>query len=145
MIKICVWTCDMTARSYFGKMNSTLGSVVPLAMFYYCNAITAKVFDPRYTPNCSDFTVRDEYLINLIPFLWGLGLWCVLTSFSKHFSHEAGYRICKISSFYHPFISFSGCFIYHLLFRFNIAGRLFDKSHPLFRRPMSVMCLDFFL
>ena len=23
----------MTARSYFGKMNSTLGSVVPLAMF----------------------------------------------------------------------------------------------------------------
>ena len=33
MIKICVWTCDMTARSYFGKMNSTLGSVVPLAMF----------------------------------------------------------------------------------------------------------------
>ena len=33
MIKICVWTCDMTSRSYFGKMNSTLGSVVPLAMF----------------------------------------------------------------------------------------------------------------
>ena len=26
------WTCDMTSRSYFGKMNSTLGSVVPLAM-----------------------------------------------------------------------------------------------------------------
>ena len=24
----------MTSRSYFGKMNSTLGSVVPLAMFY---------------------------------------------------------------------------------------------------------------
>ena len=24
---------DMTSRSYFGKMNSTLGSVVPLAMF----------------------------------------------------------------------------------------------------------------
>ena len=23
----------MTSRSYFGKMNSTLGSVVPLAMF----------------------------------------------------------------------------------------------------------------
>ena len=30
---ICVWTCDMTSRSYFGKINSTLGSVVPLAMF----------------------------------------------------------------------------------------------------------------
>ena len=25
----------MTSRIYFGKMNSTLGSVVPLAMFYY--------------------------------------------------------------------------------------------------------------
>ena len=24
----------MTSRSYFGKMNLTLGSVVPLAMFY---------------------------------------------------------------------------------------------------------------
>ena len=32
-IKICVWACDMTLRGYFGKMNSTLGSVVPLAMF----------------------------------------------------------------------------------------------------------------
>ena len=29
VIKICY----MTSRSYFGKMNSTLGSVVPLAMF----------------------------------------------------------------------------------------------------------------
>ena len=31
--KLCVRTHDMTSRSYFGKMNSTLGSVVPLAMF----------------------------------------------------------------------------------------------------------------
>ena len=31
--QICVWTCDITSRSYFDKMNSTLGSVVPLAMF----------------------------------------------------------------------------------------------------------------
>ena len=30
-----VWTCDITSRSYFGKMNSTLGSVVPLAMFVF--------------------------------------------------------------------------------------------------------------
>ena len=36
LIKICVWTCDMTSISYFGKMNSTLGSVVPLAMFSWC-------------------------------------------------------------------------------------------------------------
>ena len=34
LIKICVWTCDTTSRSYFGKMNSILGSVVPLAMFF---------------------------------------------------------------------------------------------------------------
>ena len=34
LIKICVWTCDMTKRSYFGNQNSTLGSVVPLAMFH---------------------------------------------------------------------------------------------------------------
>ena len=33
MIKIYVLTSDMTSRSYFGKMNSTLGSIVPLAMF----------------------------------------------------------------------------------------------------------------
>ena len=33
MWTICVWTCDMTSRSFFGKMNSILGSVVPLAMF----------------------------------------------------------------------------------------------------------------
>ena len=29
----------MTSRSYFGKMNSTLGSVVPLAMFQIIFAI----------------------------------------------------------------------------------------------------------
>ena len=34
LIKIYVWTSDMTSSSYFDKMNSTLGSVVPLAMFF---------------------------------------------------------------------------------------------------------------
>ena len=33
LIKICLRTCDMTLRSYFGNQNSTLGFVVPLAMF----------------------------------------------------------------------------------------------------------------
>ena len=33
LIKIRVRTSDLTLRSYFGKQNSTLGSVVPLAMF----------------------------------------------------------------------------------------------------------------
>ena len=34
LIKICVRTCDMTYWSFFGKQNSILGSVVPLAMFF---------------------------------------------------------------------------------------------------------------
>ena len=34
LMKICVRICDMTSRRYFGKQNSTLGSVVPLAMFF---------------------------------------------------------------------------------------------------------------
>ena len=33
--KLCVRTHDMTSRIYFGKINSILGSVVPLAMFLY--------------------------------------------------------------------------------------------------------------
>ena len=31
--KICERTVDMTSISYFGKLNSSLASVVPLAMF----------------------------------------------------------------------------------------------------------------
>ena len=32
-INLCVRTCDMTWTSYIGKLNSILGTVVPLAMF----------------------------------------------------------------------------------------------------------------
>ena len=39
LIKIYVWTSDMTSSSYFDKMNSTLGSIVPLAMFGYKHLI----------------------------------------------------------------------------------------------------------
>ena len=35
-LSLVTWTCNITSRSYFGKMNSTLGSVVPLAMFINC-------------------------------------------------------------------------------------------------------------
>ena len=35
--KICARTHYMASRSYFGKLNSTLGSAVPLAMFYIWN------------------------------------------------------------------------------------------------------------
>ena len=44
VIKICVWTCAMTLRGYFGKMNSTLGSVVPLAIFC-CRFHFLRLFD----------------------------------------------------------------------------------------------------
>ena len=33
LVEICVRTCDIPQRSFIGKQNSTLGSVVPLAMF----------------------------------------------------------------------------------------------------------------
>ena len=33
LIKFCVWPFDMTELSYFGEQNSTLGSVLSLAMF----------------------------------------------------------------------------------------------------------------
>ena len=34
----------MTSRSYFGKMNSTLGSVVPLAMFFTKSSAFGNIF-----------------------------------------------------------------------------------------------------
>ena len=38
----------MTSRSYFGKMNSILGSVVPLAMFFiYKGTLTLTLTPPR--------------------------------------------------------------------------------------------------
>ena len=44
VIKIYVWTSDMTSRSYFVKMNSILGSVVPLAMFFWLPVHNQKSF-----------------------------------------------------------------------------------------------------
>ena len=45
----------MTSRSYFGKMNSTLGSVVPLAMFVFCLYLAKQdlwllVLSPAWSP-----------------------------------------------------------------------------------------------
>ena len=34
LVKSFVRTCDLTSRSYFDEQNSTLGSIVPLAMFW---------------------------------------------------------------------------------------------------------------
>ena len=35
--------CDMISRCYFGKMNSILGSVVPLAMFHTLKGALGRV------------------------------------------------------------------------------------------------------
>ena len=42
----------MTSRSYFGKMNSTLGSVVPLAMFYNYSIFSDPIlyFENSFSP-----------------------------------------------------------------------------------------------
>ena len=42
LIKICVRTC------FFGKQNSTHGSVVPLAMFRECNGYTCRFLNAKY-------------------------------------------------------------------------------------------------
>ena len=42
-------TSDMTSRSYFGKMNLTLGSVVPLAMLKIQDRKTQSDFPAAYT------------------------------------------------------------------------------------------------
>ena len=44
---------NTTSRSYFGKMNSTLGSIVPLAMFFH----TAH----------SLFPLKSSYLVIIVP------------------------------------------------------------------------------
>ena len=64
LINICLRTCDMTQRSYFGKQNSTLGSVVPLAMFvlstvsaakaWLCNQTSVKNHIQLFFFNCPD-------------------------------------------------------------------------------------------
>ena len=40
-MKFSFWTCDMTKISFFGKLNSTLGSVVP----FFCSEICPTIFE----------------------------------------------------------------------------------------------------
>ena len=71
MVKICVWTCvtscDMTSRSYFGKMNSTLGSVVPLAIFHHSSQ-----FYVHFTYRTLEVRNRmwNMSLLNILMSLW---------------------------------------------------------------------------
>ena len=98
LLKICVWTCDMTSRSCFGKMNSTLGSVVPLAMFHfktvdlfriYCQK--AKIFTwalkrKTYTLakiRCSSILQMSFLILNVSVLVgtngWMFGRYCIIT------------------------------------------------------------------
>ena len=75
LIKICVRTCDMTSRSYFGKQNSTLGSVVPLAMF--CFNAWPPLFRPSLISSSKLFLCglcTTTLSINFTFYSW---LWCV--------------------------------------------------------------------
>ena len=56
---ICVWTCDMNSRSYFGKMNSTLGSVVPLAMFTNDRLVPSYIKSTTTTNSNTRTTIGD--------------------------------------------------------------------------------------
>ena len=69
LIKICVWIRDMTSRSYFGKMNSNLGSVVPSQPpCWGCKkttdqaAVLCRVASP--SPACSSTSARVDNSIS---------------------------------------------------------------------------------
>ena len=62
----------MTSRSYFGKMNSILGSGVPLAMFMYKNQM--HVFR-KYCSLPNESPLLSDYLFRLVyrnSFVYGL-------------------------------------------------------------------------
>ena len=124
LIKICVRTFEMTSRSYFGKQNSTLGSVVPLAMF--CFNAWPPTFRPSLISSSKLFLCglcTTTLSINFTFYSW---LWCVpKTSFQNGlgvYIHIGclGSPWCYLvttewrknaiaSKFFFPFRDFSGC------------------------------------
>ena len=69
MIKICVWTCDM---------NSTLGSVVPLAMFLQWITWSG-------VPSASEFIVLPSSILlnSCPPLLWNAVGWIMNNTYSS--------------------------------------------------------------
>ena len=64
LLNICLRTCYMTKKSYFGNQNTTLGSVVPLAMFIKnLPTATTKMSAVRQTPNKSSVLQISRSLI----------------------------------------------------------------------------------
>ena len=72
LIKICLRTCDVIKKSYFGKQNSTLGSVVPLAMFSLFNTVPKSHPLMFWPPTINNSVVRWTGLPweILVIFLW---------------------------------------------------------------------------
>ena len=54
----------MASRSYFGKMNSTLGSVVPLAMFLLSDMIKYGAIANSYAPVADRHTGERRKVVN---------------------------------------------------------------------------------
>ena len=114
LIKICVWTCDMTSRSYFDKMNSTLGSVVPLAMLTHQVLVKTAILAQNKEGNTSfvakllgeDYSVTFwlSYLVALV----GTGRQEIIWFWIET-------KICKQQSILLPFWS-EGCWIIGALF-----------------------------
>ena len=114
LIKICVWTCDMTSSSYFDKMNSTLGSVVPLAMLTHQVLVKTAILAQNKEGNTSfvakllgeDYSVTFwlSYLVALV----GTGRQEIIWFWIET-------KICKQQSILLPFWS-EGCWIIGALF-----------------------------
>ena len=56
----------MTSRSYFGKMNSTLGSVVPLAMFLFVYWLLVKCNNSNPSNSGSEEELRTRMVETII-------------------------------------------------------------------------------
>ena len=114
----------MSSRSYFGKQNSTLGSVVPLAMF--CFNAWPPLFRPSLISSSKLFLCglcTTTLSINFTFYSW---LWCVQRPLFKtdwvftftqgvsvHLdaisSQQSEERMQLRQSFFFPFRDFSGC------------------------------------
>ena len=76
LINVYVRTCEMTQRSYFGKQNSTLGSVVPMAvwqcLYLYLHLLKSvlrnvTLLGPHLPLSTTSSTVYTVFIASLFP------------------------------------------------------------------------------
>ena len=97
LIKICVWTCDK---------NSTLGSVVPLAMFHFC--------------------IQDSRLMDVCRKVW---LYFPVWKSGKRREDNAGVRSCKL---YQPYPLLQNIFVLSFLSYCSMRKRLLGAKQLFF-------------